>query len=228
MGLGDLNKSNRPSHRYSQHATDKLEECLNNTATIGTVTQVDKENMTVNVDCLAGEINVTAFVMAQGSDDYKQWIPPVVGDKVILLSDNGDFNNSYAFPIRLPSSFNSDIPDGMIIRAGDLTIQYNKDDNRYSITNGDRSITIDGDNIEINNNNSNIEVNSNDINVNSGDIDLTTALNSVNINSGNVRITAGPSTLILTPSSCTITVPGGVMSINGGSFSFNGQEVVRV
>jgi phage baseplate assembly protein gpV len=221
MGLGDLGNSNRPTHTYARFKADRLEESLNNTATVGTVTSTNKEDMTVQVDCLAGELNVRAFVMAQGSADYSQWIPPVKGDKVLLISDNGDFNNSYAFPVRLPSGYTSNIPDGMEIQAGNFSFRYDKEDNRYLIVNGDREIVIDTDKVELSNSNTAVTVNPNNVKV-------TGPLGEITVGATNVNASIGPSSINLTPVGCTISVPGGTLVIGPGTLSFNGQEVVRV
>lgn len=221
MASGDANKSNRPTHNYAALKIDDIEERLNNTITIGTVVSVDKEAMTARVSCLAGEVTVKAFVLAQGSADYSQWIPPVAGDKVLLLSDNGDFNESYALPVRLPESYTSNIPDGMEIQAGNFSFQYNKDDNSYLIVNGDRELLIDSNKVELSNSSTNVTVNASNVEVSS-------ALGSVNVGPASINVNVGPSNISLTPASCTIAVPGGVLVISSGSLSFNGQQVVRV
>jgi phage baseplate assembly protein gpV len=217
--FSDLNRGNRPSHAYEMQNIALLLNKLDNTIAIAKVTKVNKEKMTVTVSAKAGELtDIEAFVLAHGSDDFKQWIPPNIGDSVLLLSVNGELNRSYCLPIRLPPTFNSNIPDGAITRAGDVTIQYNKGDNTYEIKHKSKSIILDENKIQINNG-SKITLNNNNLNVSGGNGDIT-------LNNSSVSASIGSSSINLTPTSCTITVPGGVMAIVGGSFTFNGRAVL--
>ena len=236
MALGDTHKDFRPGHQHDQHKLDHLEESLNSSVTIGEVTAVNKENMTITAKCFAGEITgIKAFVLAQGSAHFKQWIPPVTGDKILLISDNGDFNSCYALPIRLASSFDSDIPDGSIIRAGDLTIQYNRDDEYYKITYGDRSIKLNGSEILLEDGSSKITITNGSCVMENGSTkaivdgskaQIERGTNKIYADSSKVSAQSGAGAINLTSGTCTISVPGGTMAIAGASFTFNGKAVL--
>lgn len=206
MVIGDFARGLRPNHNYERHRLDDLENKLFNMIEIAEVTAVNKANMKVTVKAKAGELtDLHVFVLAQGSGDYKQWIPPVIGDKVLLLADSGDLNGAYCLPIRLPADFESDIPDGAIVKAGDVTVQYNKEDNTYEIKHGSNTIHLDEDKITI-----------------------TVGTNKITVKNNEVKAQTSSSNITLSPTTCNITVPGGVLSIGSGTLSFNGQEVVRV
>lgn len=204
MVIGDFARGFRPNHNYERHRLDDLENRLFNMVEIAEVTAVNKANMKVTVMAKAGELtDLHVFVLGQGSGDYKQWIPPVIGDKVLLLADSGDLNGAYCLPIRLPAEFESDIPDGAVIRAGDVTIQYNKEDNTYKIAHGSNSVLLDEDKVVV-----------------------ASGSNKVTVRDNEVKAQTSSSDITLTPSGCTITVPGGILVIGSGVFTFNGHIVL--
>lgn len=204
MVIGDFARGFRPNHNYERHRLDNLENSLYNMIEIAEVTAINKANMKVTVKARAGELtDLHVFVLAQGSGDYKQWIPPVVGDKVLLLADSGDLNGAYCLPIRLPAEFESDIPDGAITKAGDVTIQYNKEDNTYKITHGTNSILLDEDKVVVASGN-----------------------NKVTVKNNEVKAQTSTSNLTLSPTDCIITVPGGILEIGSSIFTFNGHIVL--
>ncbi len=198
-------RGNRPANRYIVQDLNKLNRQLNNMVTIAQVTAVNSEDMTITASAFGGELTgLKAFVLGQGSGDYKQWTPPVVGDTVLLINDNGNFNNSYALPIRLPNSFNSDIT-GSIVQAGDLTLRYNKEDNSYKIKLNDNEILVAEEGIVI-----------------KADSDT-----KIQLTPGDCKVEIGGSEINLSNTSCQISVPGGTLSISAGSLTFNGQQVHR-
>lgn len=204
MTLGDFARGFRPNHPYERYRIDALEVALHNMIEIAEVTAVNHEKMKVTVKAKAGELTgLDVFVLGQGSADYQEWIPPVPGDKVLLLADSGNLNGAYCLPIRLPAAFNSDIPAGAIVKAGDLTIQYNKEANTYKISLGDNNILLT-----------------------EGKVELVSDGNKVLVDKNHINLQTTTSNISLEGAACDISVPGGIVSIGPAIFTFNGKAVL--
>lgn len=215
------NKEYRPNHEYLRYKVEDIENRLYNLIEIAELTAIDNETMTATAKAKAGELTgLKVFMLATGSGDYQQWIPPVVGDKVLLLSDSGNLNHAFCLPIRLPAAFDSNINPGAITRAGDLTIHYDKTNNTYQIAHGSRTLTLDEDSIEIKNNSRYVRLEDNNIELKNGST-------RANLTTNEIKLETGASDITLSNSGCEINVPGGLLEISTGSLSFNGQEVHR-
>ncbi len=198
-------KGNRPSARYALQDINSIHRTVSNLITVGTVTAVNKSDRTITASAFNGELSgLKAFVLGSGSGDVKRWATPVIGDTVLLINDNGNFNNCYSLPILLPSGFDSDI-SGEVVRAGDVTVLHDTENNVYTITHGSRKIELTEDSVSIEDGSGASLV------MSGGECSIATLLSTIN----------------LQPSSCDIVVPGGVLSIGPGSLTFNGMQVHR-